>query len=476
MTLAAVTIACALTIGAGQAPAADFVEVQPLSVPRDYHGAAVVGDRLYVVGGRTPFDFTSAVHSAPIRADGTLGAWVQNTPLPLKLINLQNSVVVANNTIYVCGGRIIEQLPGSPAQVRQWENPSVYYASVGGEGKASPWTRSVSWPQRNSVGLAAASDGRFLYICGGAETERVVHDSVFFAPFAAGGGLGPWTATESLPVPLTGHFAYTSGGYLYAVGGQTTLDPASTIGTMFRARITEGGDLEPWEPVQAPLLVPVSGAAGAAAGEFVFLFGGRTDAGVPVGTVQFTQMDSGRPTGWRTMGAIVPNRLTAAAAPDIARRAIYVTGGQTGEVADLLIDHVIRFPLPAVMPPPPFEGVATAAPTYQPTVQFSEFTAALSMAQKSDRYVFVFCLSPLSRESRQVWEQQLNQPQFLGSLPENVVPAYLDVKAHPEVADRLGINKVPAYAVFNAQGVPLVVSVDSLSPEQVLLLIKTYAK
>ena len=47
------------------------------------HGAGVVGDYLYVLGGNTlPDNWENSVLKAPINPDGSLGRWSATTPMP----------------------------------------------------------------------------------------------------------------------------------------------------------------------------------------------------------------------------------------------------------------------------------------------------------------------------------------------------------------------------------------------------------
>ena len=65
--------------------------------------AIVTKNRVYTLGGYTGSNPTNVVYTAPIREDGTLGAWTTGTSLPATLENSQ--AIVTKGKIYLLGGR-----------------------------------------------------------------------------------------------------------------------------------------------------------------------------------------------------------------------------------------------------------------------------------------------------------------------------------------------------------------------------------
>lgn len=62
----------------------------------------VTKNRIFVGGGHTSY-FANKVRSAPINADGTIGAWVQAPDLPYRLTHSQ--AIVHKNRVYLIGGQ-----------------------------------------------------------------------------------------------------------------------------------------------------------------------------------------------------------------------------------------------------------------------------------------------------------------------------------------------------------------------------------
>lgn len=104
-------------------------------------GAAVFRGRLYVAGGNDGADTPSAtVYSAPINADGTLGAWSTSLPsLPAPVAYHQ--LVITGGTLYVLGGTSTVVDPTSASQSGGAVN-AVYYNSINPDGTlaGASWT------------------------------------------------------------------------------------------------------------------------------------------------------------------------------------------------------------------------------------------------------------------------------------------------------------------------------------------------
>jgi hypothetical protein len=107
--LVALTAMC-VHVGAQNLPVAtpapfSLMRCTSLPLPREMHGAAVVGARLYVMGGIPNLGgWTTSVISAPIMQGGALGTWREETPLPDMRSYISQSVEVVNDRIYIIGG------------------------------------------------------------------------------------------------------------------------------------------------------------------------------------------------------------------------------------------------------------------------------------------------------------------------------------------------------------------------------------
>ena len=82
----------------------------PLSVPRQMYGSVVLGNYLYVIGGNIqgkgddPEGYVKTVEMAYIYPNGTLGNWIQTTPLPQNRCYIHNCTLALNDIVYVVMG------------------------------------------------------------------------------------------------------------------------------------------------------------------------------------------------------------------------------------------------------------------------------------------------------------------------------------------------------------------------------------
>jgi len=110
------------------------------SLPTARHHCSVhfYKDRVYVLGGiSTSFAVLNTVLSAPIHADGTVGAWRQETSLPQTLWT-QGSYM-RGNSIYLLGGMAGYYLIGL--------NPNIYKVDINpADGTVSPWQQVDTMP------------------------------------------------------------------------------------------------------------------------------------------------------------------------------------------------------------------------------------------------------------------------------------------------------------------------------------------
>ena len=79
-----------------------WVTSTPLPIALWGAQAIVTNNRVYLLGGGNSGGYLSAVYTAPINPDGTLGAWVINTPLPVAVAYSQ--AIVTSSRVYLLGG------------------------------------------------------------------------------------------------------------------------------------------------------------------------------------------------------------------------------------------------------------------------------------------------------------------------------------------------------------------------------------
>jgi len=105
------------------------------SLPVATSAAALVvtSNRVYVAGGIISGNPSAAVHTAFINTDGTLGAWSAAASLPVAISNAQ--VMVSKKRVYLFGGKV-----GGVA------SSAVYTAPINADGTLGAWTTQSSLP------------------------------------------------------------------------------------------------------------------------------------------------------------------------------------------------------------------------------------------------------------------------------------------------------------------------------------------
>jgi len=172
-------------------------------------GAAVleVNGTVYALGGVDGRNFLKTVEYAPIRPDGTLGAW--NLTAPLREARGFFDAVVHDGYLYAAGGG---NGPNGEHLLA-----SVERAPLRADGRLGPWEAlpvTLNLPRR-CVKLAVVGDA--LFALGG--FGGALLDSVERAEFRAG-GLGPFTLEPGrMTMPRYVNAAKAHGDVLYVFGG-----------------------------------------------------------------------------------------------------------------------------------------------------------------------------------------------------------------------------------------------------------------
>ena len=256
------------------------------------------GPFLYALGGFDGMTVTyDNVDRAPIAADGTVGSWVSETPMPNAMGGFTGTVV-SNQVIVIAGGMkstgIVTDLSytsvlGADGSLGAWkstgstlharmhggqvvsgntvyvlggfDDPNVWSdvvsTTVSPNGTLSTWTTVGALPGPRSHFSISLIDG-YIYITGGLDVSAFDNPpnlpDVSRAQIAADGTIGAWTSLTPLPVPLATHASFFYGGYLYVGGGISGTTNAIQEDRVWRAPIQADHSLGAWE-LAAPLLI-----------------------------------------------------------------------------------------------------------------------------------------------------------------------------------------------------------------------------
>ena len=234
-------------------PEGIWVELSPTPVKRTESSSALVGNKIYVLGGFTPKGISNKVDVWHPES----GTWSRIIPLPRSLHHTTASVV--DGKLYVIGG--FDSGTWRPVAVNYEYDPEIHR-----------WTAKAPMPTARGAHSAGVIDGK-IHLVGGAHRKliRLVNTSVHevydpktntwetFAPMP--------TARDHLSVSVTG-------GKLFAIGGRVDVDYNNNLD------VNESYDAKTgkWSR-HAPLPTARSGITSQVLNGLIHVFGGESGRG-----------------------------------------------------------------------------------------------------------------------------------------------------------------------------------------------------
>ena len=250
---------------------------------RVYPGAAIYNGYMYVVGGANSGAAQQTVFYAKINADGTVGTWTTSQFFKLNTAVLAAGVIAHNGYLYVLGGAQTDTsgVLGSPTAVVQYAkiNPDGTLGSFCSSAAAcsSPLISPSALPFARMDGQAIVSNG-YLYYVGGQDGTSTGQTGVYYAKFNSDGSLGTWFTGNSL---TTGRGYVSVGvlnGYLYAVGGGSTI--SSPVNSYDYAQLGSNGAPSAFTAVNGTLLNTSLSLGMAQANGYFYITSGNNLGGV----------------------------------------------------------------------------------------------------------------------------------------------------------------------------------------------------
>ncbi len=203
------------------------------SLPTGVSEGAVAGDDrcLVVAGGSTSSStYSSAVYTAVLEGDGTVGSWAAQASLPTGVYQPGGEVV--RGYVFVIGGQ------ASDGTYRD----AVYSGRLDADCSIDAWTATTDIPSgRAAFGTTHLLDR--IYTVGGSISGSTTSQRAYVAQVETDGTISSWTLEDYLPDGLRGAAAVTLGGYLMAWGGNTG---RRTIDDISYSAIAEDGRLGAW--------------------------------------------------------------------------------------------------------------------------------------------------------------------------------------------------------------------------------------
>ena len=194
-----------------------------------YHQAVVTKNRVFLVGGWNGTVAQNSVYSAPINADGTIGAWVTEANFPVGIFTGQ--LVCLGNILYYIGGTNNSS-----------SSAVVYKASINADGTLGAWSNSNNNLPCAVFGQRMIVTRNRIYCLGGYGTA--FQSTVYTAPVYPNGEIGAWTTGTSLPIAICHFTSFITKNRVYIVGGQTT--GSGWISSVYSATINSDGTLGTW--------------------------------------------------------------------------------------------------------------------------------------------------------------------------------------------------------------------------------------
>jgi hypothetical protein len=192
-------------------------------------GLAAIDSRLYVAGGNI-----DVVSFAPINAGGTLGAFIATNGLTRAPYG--QGLVASGGFLYAVGGAHLD----GAQNVTYFSDTSI--GAINASDGTVTWSSGVALPSSRAY-HAVASDGSHLYVAGGLDAGGPISE-VLVSLSGNGSTTVPWNVTTALPTARLGATAFTSGGFLFVVGGQDST--LNVLDDVLQARINSDGSLGAW--------------------------------------------------------------------------------------------------------------------------------------------------------------------------------------------------------------------------------------
>ncbi|HMP42717.1 MAG TPA: kelch repeat-containing protein [Roseiflexaceae bacterium] len=226
---------------------ANLWEPQPAKpLPVSDIQAAIVGDRIYVPGGRMA---DGSISDQVEAYDPRRNEWLRLSPLPAPRSGY--ALATLEGKIYLFGG-----WDGSNYQATGWQyNPDT-----------DSWLEVSPMPTARAF-AAAVSDESRIYVVGGENETGSLTANERYAP-AEEPNPTAWAVRAPLPEARSRIAATSAGGLLFALGGDSSS----------RESLVYNLNLDQWQPLRTPLAAPLRDLrAQAIDGRMLYIVGGRDE-------------------------------------------------------------------------------------------------------------------------------------------------------------------------------------------------------
>jgi len=485
------TLVVALGIATSGTAQNDFIRSStPLSAGRAFHGTAVMGDWLYVFGGSSATPGRggevvggeakdASVLKARIAADGSTGPWEKTTSLPQPRHYVANSTLALNDAVYIVGGS------DAPSGGKRFDN--ALYTRPLADGTLSPWTASPSFGEGLSTITAVTTPGH-IHLIGGLRGDDQPTASVKTSTLRPDGSMGSWTDGPPLPIAVWFHHAGVAGGRAWVWGGLPHGDspngPRKPTDRVFSSPILASGELGPWREEAVRLPVGMYSASSAVAGPYLISFAPRYEGGQHSADIVWTFVSPDGIKPWQRRSTEMPHRLYHAVAPNYRLGTIHVTGGRPERGAAMTAGSTIlalspaarglaeetwiasRQGIPAgamvaaLQAPRPEVHAVSLSYLAEERVTVGALPGFNSVAQarriaSSQRMPLVMYFNMAGAPPCEQQKAEMLKPPFVAASSAAVF-AWVDTAEHPQLAQQLGVYRVPTWVFYDRNGAELV--------------------
>lgn len=269
-----------------------------MPAPRFGFALAYYDRKLYAIGGES----SDTVSDQVLRYDLAANSWAALSPKPTAVSDVQAAVV--GNKIYVPGGRlengaISDQLDIYDPQADRWTRgarlpaPRSGYALAAVEGKlylfggwdgsayrndvwqydpdADRWSERTPMRDARAFASAAVVEGQ-VYVMGGENADGALTLNERYVPAVDNGSGTPWAIRAPLPAPRSrlAVAAVGESGLIFVLGG------AAAEG----ASMLYNSALDSWQALQLPLEATLRDLRAQGIGEKLYILGGRDEESV----------------------------------------------------------------------------------------------------------------------------------------------------------------------------------------------------
>ncbi len=203
----------------------NWINDSPLPERRIWQTVVQYNDYVYTLGGYLDqIQFVNNVYFSKLNPDGSLGAWIDTTPLPET--SAQGAAVVVNGVIYYAGGI---------------DRQTIYKSTIQADGSLGAWSTAGQLPTQLS-GFTMLYYSNRLYIFGGGNGSGS-SSAVYRTNIQGDGAIDIWTPLASVPRGLKRGGGVLLDNRVFIVGG---LDGSQALDTTFTTTINSQGNLDPW--------------------------------------------------------------------------------------------------------------------------------------------------------------------------------------------------------------------------------------